>query len=97
MPRSLPRAAAARAACFEAGIVGRLQRGVERREVVAAVVLQRDRRLVREGVGRDEVAAADLDAVDAGVVRDGDRPAAPAGRSLPAGRRRDRRRPARCW
>ena len=59
-----------RAPCLEAGAVGRLQRRVQRRLVVAAVVLQRHRRLVRERVGGNEVLPPQLDAVHAGVVRD---------------------------
>ena len=52
------------AARLEAGVIGRVQRHLQRRLIVAAVVLQRDRRLVREGVGRDEVAAAQFGRVD---------------------------------
>ena len=54
---------------LEPGVVGRLQRTVQRRGVVAAVVLQRHRRLVRERIVRNEVAPAQLDPIDAGVMR----------------------------
>ena len=53
----------------EAGIVGELQRLVERRLVVADVVHQRHGRLVGEGVLRDEVLAAELGRVLAQLVR----------------------------
>ena len=58
MPRSLPRFAASALRAAKPGDVGHLHRLVERRVVVAGVVEQRDRRLVRERA--DEVAAADL-------------------------------------
>ena len=82
---------------LEALIVGGLQRQLERRQVIAAVVLQRDRRLVRIGVLRDEVAAAQLGRIDADLVgREVDDALEQKGR-LRTARRRDRRRPARCW
>ncbi|GBD42175.1 hypothetical protein HRbin39_01564 [bacterium HR39] len=57
------------AALLEVGVVGELQRPVETGLVVAGVVDQRHRRLVGEGVLRDEVAPADLGAVDAELAR----------------------------
>ena len=68
MPRSLPRAIASRRRASKPGIIGGLQRHLQGRLVIAAVVLQRDRRLVREGVGRDEIAAAQFGRVDAELV-----------------------------
>ena len=53
----------------ETGDVGQLHRLVQRRVVVAGVVEQRDRRLVREGA--DEVAPADLVLVDVQLARRG--------------------------
>ena len=58
IPRHFPRAAASARLSLEAIPVGGVQRQVQRRVVVALVVLQRDRRLVRELA--DEVLAADL-------------------------------------
>ena len=37
------------------------------REIIAAVILKGDRRLVGEGIGRDEVAAAQRDLVETGI------------------------------
>ncbi len=53
----------------EARVVRDLEQLVERRRRVAAVVLDRDRRLVRIGLGRDEVAPANLDRVDPHLAR----------------------------
>ena len=58
------------AAGFEAVPVGVGERDLQRRLVVAAVVLQGDRCLVGEGVGGDEVLAAKFNAIHAGVVGD---------------------------
>ena len=69
MPRSLPRRSRLGLARREAGIVGELERLVERRLVVADVVHQRHRRLVREGVLGDEVLAAELGRVHAHLAR----------------------------
>ena len=60
-----------RTARLETAVVGHLQCRVQRRGVVAAVVLQRNRRLIRKGVGRDEVLAPQLDLVDAGILGNG--------------------------
>ena len=71
---------------LEAGVVGADQRLVQRGLVVAAVILQGDRRLVGEGIGRDEVAAADLDLVDPSLPRrDIDQALHQEGRFRPAG------------
>ena len=70
MPRSLPRAfRLLPCASAKPLVVDRLEREVERRVVVADVVLQRDRRLVGELVRLDEVLAPDLDPVDAQLAR----------------------------
>ena len=58
-----------RAAAGEVLVVGELERGIERRLVVAGVVLQRDRRLIGEGVLRDEVLAAQLGRIAPGLAR----------------------------
>jgi hypothetical protein len=54
---------------LETGKVGPFQRHLQRRLVVAAVILQRYRSLVGEGVGRDHVLAADLDAIHLHLAR----------------------------
>ena len=53
---------------LEALVIGRLQRELQGRDVIAAVVLQRDRGLVGVGVLRDEIAAAQLGRVHAELV-----------------------------
>ena len=64
MPRSLPRDLASARREFEALVVGDLDRLVDDRRVVARVVLQRHRRLVREGRRRNEVLPAQLGRID---------------------------------
>ncbi len=54
---------------LESGPVGRLQRHIQRRVVVAAVVLQRHRRLVGEGVVGNEIPAPDLDSIHVHLAR----------------------------
>jgi hypothetical protein len=49
-------------------MIRRFQAGIQRRLVVAAVVLQCDRRLIRKGVGRDEVLPPDRDAIRLRVI-----------------------------
>jgi hypothetical protein len=51
-------------ALLEPGVIGRLQRHLEGREIVAAVISKRHRRLIRVGVLRDEVAAAQFGWID---------------------------------
>src|SRR5262249_23324106 len=50
-------------------VIGCLQREIQGREIIAAVVLQRDRGLVRVGVLGDEIAAAQLGRIHADFVR----------------------------
>src|SRR5262245_10873144 len=54
---------------LEARVVGGLQREIQCREVIAAVVLQRDRRLVRVCLLRDEIAAAQFCRIHAELIR----------------------------
>src|SRR5690606_40829425 len=56
-PAQLALGFARRAPRGEVGVVGEPQRLVQRRLIVAGVVLQRDRRLIGEGVLGDEVPA----------------------------------------
>ncbi len=58
-------------ALLEAGVVRRLERHLERREIVAAVVLQSDWRLVGVGVLRHEIAPAQLRRIELHLVRGG--------------------------
>ena len=48
----------------EPGIVGQFRSPIQNRPVIAAVVLHDHRGLVREGIGRDEVAAANFHRID---------------------------------
>ena len=59
-----------RSAGFETVPIGVFQGDLQGRLIVAAVVLQRDRRLVGEGIGGDEIFPPQLDPVDTGVMRD---------------------------
>ena len=78
-------------------VVGHFERLVQRLHVLAGVVVGPERRLVRELVGRDEVAC--------GAPRPGPgqarappcRSCTPAGRSPPGGRPRDTPQPGSCW
>ena len=97
MPRSLPRLRRFVAALVEAGVVGRLQRHVERGEIIAAVIGERDRRLIGIGVLGDEVAPAQFGRVDLQLARRHVDDALDDIAGFRAVRRRDRRRPARCW
>src|SRR5271157_2514518 len=56
-------------ALLEPGIISSLQRHIEGGEIVAAVISKRDRRLIRVGVTRDEVAAAQLGRIDPHLTR----------------------------
>ena len=67
-PRSLP-ATAASPALGESRVVGNLQRRVQHLGKVAAIVGRADRRLVRHGVGGNEIAPADFGAIDLEHVR----------------------------
>ncbi len=69
MPRCLPRLAASLRRRLEAAIVREHQRLIEDRGELAAVIDGADRRLVGHRRRRDEVAAAQLGAVDAGDAR----------------------------
>ena len=84
------------AALLEAGIVGVFERHIERGEIVAAVIGERDRRLVGIGGRGDEVAAAQFGAGRSSARARPGRRCARSDSSPRAGRRRDRRRPARC-
>ena len=57
------------APCFEAVVIGFLQRDLQGRLIVAAVVLHDHRRLIGEGVARDEVPPPDLRPVYPGDAR----------------------------
>ena len=82
-------------ALAEALDVGKLQRLLQRGVIVAGVVGHDHRRLVREGLDEVLACAGRPDRCPSRARRP--RPAARPRRSPPAARRRDRRRPARCW
>ena len=69
MPRSLPSCLGLLLAGREAGVIDRLQRGVERRTEIADVIGHDHGGLVREG--RDEVLAAQFRRIDLQLSRRG--------------------------
>ena len=81
----------------EAVPVGERQRLVHDGFELAAVVDRSVRRLVRHRVGRDEVAPAQLDPIDAHLARGAVDQAFRSGRSPRGGPRRDRDRAAPRW
>ena len=81
----------------EAVPVGLLERGVHDPGELAGVVDLAGRGLERHLRGADEVPAAELRRVERRARAPRRRSGALADRSIPAGRRRDRRRPASCW
>ena len=85
------------AALGEPGVVGRFRRTVQDPLVVAAVVLHDHGSLVRQGIGRNEVAATKFDRVDPEFPRGGFHHPLQQESGLPAGRRPVPRPPAPCW
>ena len=97
MPRSLPALLGRLPPLSKPSQSAALQRGVQQPRRIGAVIGRAGRRLQREHVLAQHVAAAQLDGIDPGRDAPPPRPAAPRDTRRSGGRRRDRPSSASCW